>query len=351
MSRLPEIEAEKLLKRPGFTLLDVRAEVEFADGHVPGSVNLPILTNPERHSVGLTYKTEGPDAAVRLGHALVDPHRTERVAGWKQFLAAQPFPVLTCFRGGLRSEITQRWLAEAGLEVPRVHGGYKALRQALFREWSKPLKGYVVAGLTGSDKTGFLRSLRTPRAIDLEGIAVHRGSAFGGLFQPLPQPSQQSFENAVALPFFQRGGGDFLFEDESRLVGRCVIPKLFFEKMQELPRVFLEKTDEERVRHIHDVYVATPLLTLEPAKVMGDLLSALKRLKNRLGGLAAAEVEIEIRAAFASGNHDGWILRLLRDYYDKLYTHAMTRQPHVAAFRGNAAECEEFLRANSGLFT
>ena len=351
MSRLPQIDPEELLKRPGFTLLDVRAEVEFADGHVPGSVNLPLLTNSERHSVGLSYKTEGQEAAIRLGHSLVDPHRAERVEGWRKFLTAQPFPVLTCFRGGLRSEITQRWLAESGLEVPRVRGGYKALRQALFREWSNPLAGYVVAGLTGSDKTGFLCSLRSARAIDLEGLAMHRGSAFGGLFQPGPQPSQQSFENSVALPLFQQGSGDFLFEDESRLVGRCMIPQPFFEKLQMLPRIFLVKTEEERIAHIHHVYVATPLLTLSPERVMGDLLGALNTLKNRLGGLAAAEVEAEIRAAFASGDHGGWIKRLLHDYYDKLYTHAMARYPYEPVFRGNAAECEAFLRAKSSLFT
>lgn len=351
MSRPLQIAPEDLLNRAGFTLLDVRAEVEFADGHLPGSVNLPLLTNSERHQVGLAYKTEGPEAAVRLGHRLVDPHRPERVAAWKRFLAAQPFPVLTCFRGGLRSEISQRWLAEAGMEVPRVRGGYKALRQALFRQWSKPFSGFVVAGLTGSDKTGFLRSLASPRAIDLEGIAVHRGSAFGGLFQPGPQPSQQTFENAVALPIFQRGSGDFLFEDESRLVGRCVIPQGLFEKMREFPRVFLVKTDVERARHIHEDYVATPLLTREPEAVMRDLVGALRTLKNRMGGLATAELEAEIRAAFVSGEHEGWILRLLREYYDKLYAHAMARHPREPVFRGSAAECEAWLRAHSGLFT
>jgi tRNA 2-selenouridine synthase len=351
MIRLPEIEAEELLKRPGFTLLDVRAEVEFAEGHVPGSVNLPLLTDPERHLVGTAYKKEGSEAAVRLGHSLVDPHRAERVAGWKRYLGQQAFPVLTCFRGGLRSQITQQWLGEAGLEVPRVRGGYKAMRRALYRQWDQPLRGFVVAGLTGSNKTGFLRSLGTPRAIDLEGIAVHRGSAFGGLFQSGPQPSQQNFENAAALPMLQQGPGDYLFEDESRLVGRCVLPLGLFEKMRDLPRIFLVSTNEERAAHIFEEYVRVPLLSRAPTQVASELIGALRTLKNRLGGLAAAELETEIRAAFESGDHQGWILRLLTEYYDKLYNHAMSRHPYEPAFRGSAAECEAFLRANSSLFT
>jgi tRNA 2-selenouridine synthase len=351
MSLPLQINPEELLKRPNFTLLDVRAEVEFANGHVPGSVNLPLLTNQERHVVGLAYKKEGPEAAIRLGHTLVNPHRAERVNGWKQFLSAQPFPVLSCFRGGMRSEISQRWLAEAGLEVPRVLGGYKALRQALYRQWGKPLQGFVVTGLTGSNKTGFLRSLATPRAIDLEGLAMHRGSAFGGLFQPGAPPAQQTFENAIAIPLFRAGSGDFLFEDESRLVGRCVIPQALFEKMRDLPRILLEKTDQERAEHIRQEYVVTPLLTHEPELVLSDLVGALRAIKNRLGGLAAVEIETEMRAAFVSGNHQIWILRLLREYYDKLYSHAMARHPSEPAFRGNAAECEGWLRTHSGLFT
>jgi tRNA 2-selenouridine synthase len=349
--RLPTLPAEDFLARPGFALLDVRAEVEFAEGHVPGSVNLPLLTTPERHEVGIVYKRDGQDAAVKLGHQLVDPHRSERVAGWRRFLDGQREPVLTCFRGGMRSQISQQWITESGLPCVRVEGGYKAMRRVLFSQWEKPVRGFVVTGLTGSNKTGFVRSLNSPRAVDLEAIAVHRGSAFGGLFQPTPQPSQQTFENALGLALFQNKG-DFVFEDESRLVGRCVIPGEFFERMKGLPRVFLETTDEERAAHIFEEYVEVPLQRLSAAEVEKELLTALRTLRNRLGGLAAAEIEAEVKAAFTSQEREAhlkWISRLLRDYYDGMYRHAMSRHEGAPVFRGRAEELRHWLKKNSDL--
>ena len=354
---LLQIPAEDLLRKPGFRLLDVRAEVEFEDGHLPGSTNLPLLNNQERHEVGTVYKQEGQAAAISLGYALVSPHRAERVEGWKRFLAGQSEPVLTCFRGGMRSEIAQSWLAEEGVPSARVRGGYKAMRRVLVREWEKPLRGYVVTGLTGVNKTGFVRSLRTPRALDLEAFALHRGSAFGGLFQPGPQPSQQTFENALALGLFQNRGGDFLFEDESRLIGRRVIPTPFFEQLRMLPRIYLEATDEERCLHIYREYVETPLRERPVGEVLGHLVNQLRTLRNRMGGKPVEDLEAALRRAFAEPDpessrelHRIWILRLLLDYYDGLYRHAMSRHPNEPVFRGNAEACREWLRQNADLF-
>jgi tRNA 2-selenouridine synthase len=312
------------------------------------------LNNSERHLVGKAYKEEGQEAAVVLGHRLVDPVRATRVAGWREYFSHQTEePVLTCFRGGLRSQTAQAWLADSGLEVARVLGGYKALRRELFRELSLPFAGFVITGLTGSDKTGFLKSLKTPRAICLESLAVHRGSAFGGLFQPSPQPAQQTFENALALELLRnRDPKGIVLEDESRLVGQCVLPGPFFEMMRTLPRIFLECSDEDRAAHIFEVYVAGPQRKFSPQKVESDLLSALRSLKNRLGGLAAQEIERDLLAAFRSGteeDHHLWILRLLNDYYDRLYRHAMARHPQEPVFRGNAEACREFLFAKSRL--
>lgn len=346
-----EILPEELLSRPGFALLDVRAEIEFADGHLPGSRNLPLLRTAERHEVGIVYKREGQDAAVALGHRLVDPHRNERVRAWAAYLNETDQPVLTCARGGLRSQIAQRWLAEAGVTAARVRGGYKMLRRALLRQFEMPLRGFVVTGLTGSNKTGFVRSVGSPRAVDLERLAVHRGSAFGGLFQPGPQPAQQTFENAIGLALLQnRAGGDFLFEDESRLVGRCVLPAPFFDGLRALPRIFLESSEDDRVSHILEEYVEIPLRSLPAERVVNDLVGALRTLRGRLGGLAADEIERGVRAAFAGGDHRGWVTRLLREYYDRLYEHAMDWHGAKPVFRGTAGECREWLRANSDLF-
>src|SRR4051794_10579133 len=100
--------------------LDVRSEGEHADGAIPGFVNAPILTNEERHRVGICYQEQGQDAAIRLGHELVDPHRTERVARW---LGAGPELLVGCWRGGLRSRIAAEWIREAGGSAVALQGG------------------------------------------------------------------------------------------------------------------------------------------------------------------------------------------------------------------------------------
>lgn len=349
----------EFLKLPEARLLDVRAEGEFASGHIPGSVNVPILRDEERHLVGTCYKQEGPEQAIALGHQLVDPHRAERVAAWREALRNQSPPVLTCFRGGLRSQISQQWLEESGFPALRIDGGYKALRRALLEALAMPWPGFVVTGLAGAAKTGFLKSVPSPRVVDLEEIGRHRGSAFGGLFQKEAQPAQQTFENAIALQLIRGSetGRDFLFEDESRLVGTCVIPSPFFETLQGLPRIFLEVPFEERISNVVRDYVDEPLSAFPKEQVAEGLLGKLQTLRARLGGLALSEIEDILRRAFAApakeeqdSLHRLWISRLLRDYYDRLYTHSIERCKAPMAFRGPAEECRAFLRKNSDLF-
>ena len=147
-----------------------------------------------------------------------------------------------------------------------------------------------------------------------------------------------------------------MFEDESRLIGRCVIPTPFFEKLRELPRILLEANNEERSLHIYGEYIEKPLLRRTPEQVMELLVGQLRTLKNRLGGEACEAVEKSVREAFGVKNpaeakalHCAWILRLLNDYYDGLYKHAMARHPREPVFRGNAQECADWLRKNADL--
>ena len=189
MEAIGALEAMRLQAEGELPLLDVRSPGEFAKGHLPGSFNGPILNNEERHEVGLTYKTQGQDTAVELGHRLVLPQKEARVAAWAEYLNQQATPLVTCWRGGLRSGIAQEWLVQAGVPAVKVRGGYKAIRALLLEAIEKPWTGHVIAGPTGSGKTEFLRSLNLPQAIDLEELADHRGSSFGGLFRA-PQPAQ-----------------------------------------------------------------------------------------------------------------------------------------------------------------
>lgn len=327
-------------------LLDVRAPVEFAKGHLPGSWNAPILNDNERHLVGIRYKAEGQDAAIALAYELVGPHREERVARWAEGLRREKIPVLTCFRGGLRSRTAQDWLKAAGVSVDRLSGGYKSLRQELLGEIAKPRSGFVLAGFTGSGKTRFLRSLKHPNALDLEGMAGHRGSAFGGIDLP-EQPAQQTFENALGLALYHTARGAILLESESRLVGRCVVPDSFFDQMRAFPRVVLEATMEERITLLFHEYVRAPLAKTESDTHFRRLDAALQTIRARLGGLKHQEIRALLAKAFQSGDegaHREWIRRLLVDYYDPLYEHSIARSQGEVVFRGKAEACREWLR-------
>jgi len=183
----------------GRALLDVRAPVEFAKGAFPNAINLPLMSDDERHQVGICYKEKGQQKAIELGAQLVTPDlQAQRVQSWKDFVQANPEARLYCFRGGLRSRISQQWLADAGVQIPLVEGGYKALRTFLIEELQRlgqALSYTLIGGRTGNGKTLLIKRLGS--TVDLEALANHRGSSFGSL--PGPQPSNIDFENALSI--------------------------------------------------------------------------------------------------------------------------------------------------------
>ena len=165
----------------GVPLLDVRAPVEFSQGAFPGAINLPLMEDEERHRVGTRYKQAGQDSAIKLGHELVSGStKDERVARWVQFASENPDGYLYCFRGGLRSRLSQQWLADAGIQYPRIVGGYKAMRSFLLEQLTQGIaqsQFILIAGFTGCGKTEVVKNLKA--TIDLEKLAHHRGSSFG----------------------------------------------------------------------------------------------------------------------------------------------------------------------------
>ncbi|HCX65185.1 MAG TPA: tRNA 2-selenouridine(34) synthase MnmH, partial [Eubacteriaceae bacterium] len=205
-------------------LIDLRAPVEYQKGSFPNSINLPLMTDEEREQVGICYKEKGHDAALTLGHELVQGEKKEeRLQNWTTFIDAHPDTLLFCFRGGNRSEIVQQWIFEkTQKKVPRLTGGYKKFRHYLMDSLNpqnistKPL---ILTGFTGSGKTEILKQFE--HAIDLEGLANHRGSSFGGKISS--QPTQVNFENKLAYQIIQHQHKQFavlLLEDESRNIGR-----------------------------------------------------------------------------------------------------------------------------------
>ena len=320
-------------------ILDVRAPQEFLKGAIPNSTNLPILDDAEREQVGIEYKQRGNAAAVELGHRLVAGElRDQRIQGWVQFAQENPNAVLTCWRGGKRSELAQAWLTEAGVSIPRLTDGFKAIRQLSLEilAEAKNRKYLVVAGSTGVGKTRFLREYA--ESVDLEGLANHRGSAFGKLDQP--QPTPVTFELALAQRLLQTAQFPFcLIEDESRTIGRLAIPVELYEAMQAAPIVLIEASQEDRVRLTYEDYVRDS----DPER----LLSALQRIRKRLGEERFNSLEkqlIQANASESEQQHLDWIRHLLVWYYDPMYQYQLAKKQDRIIFRGNADAVHEYLR-------
>lgn len=323
-------------KGAGTVAIDVRSPGEVQQGSLPGTVNVPLLNNDHRHQVGLTYKKHGPDAAIAKGHELVDPIRSTLEEGWKQAAGDNQVHVF-CWRGGLRSHISLEWMQACGLRGLQVEGGYKAVRQELLRAAEFPPSLLVVAGETGAGKTEFIRGFS--HHLDLEALAAHRGSVFGGTDRP--QPNQSTFENAVGLALRGRAG-PLLVEDESRQIGYCRLPQWLYQAKQNAPMIRLEAPMAERVNRIYRDYVgASPSSEREQA-----LLNSLRRLAKPLGGERLQQLETMMGQAFRTGSkdaHGAWIERLLVEYYDPRYRWAMEKRAGFQRFRGDFEACRQWL--------
>ena len=319
--------------------IDVRSPGEFHKGSFPNSINIPILNDDHRHQVGLTYKQVGKEAAIALGHQLVDPIRDQLVREWLSFTNAQQEVLLFCWRGGLRSRTTAQWIEEAGGKALVVEGGYKAIRAEILKSFEKPYEILTLTGSTGSGKTELLKNI--PGAIDLEALSYHRGSAFGG-HSDFPQPSQQLFENRLGIELLT-STGPIVLEDESRMIGKIVIPLPILNQMKSAPLIKMNIPLLERAARIYDEYV---LREQDLDSIRTRYIQCIERISKRLGGTRASELIEKMTTAFDSGNkedHLGWIKQLLEEYYDPSYQMSFERTPRKVAFSGDRQECETYL--------
>ena len=354
MPQRPDTDDYAFLLRHDVPMIDLRAPIEFDKGAFPTAVNLPLMTDAERAQVGTCYKRKGQEAAIELGHRLVSGAiREARMAAWLDFARRHPEGYLYCFRGGLRSRTVQDWLREAGVHYPRVLGGYKALRRFCIDDFEARVQRqsfWVVAGPTGSGKTRVIQACR--HALDLEGLARHKGSSFGRTFEP--QPPQIGFENALAIELMKLGDNGphpILVEDESRLIGRCALPLNLRDKMAASPVIRVEEPFESRVELILEEYVLQPLTWLTArnadAHVAWEalserLLSSLDRIRKRLGGARHQTLRALMEDALTAhrerndlDGHRAWITGLLQDYYDPMYRWQMENKPRDVVFQGS----------------
>ena len=328
-------------------LIDLRAPIEFIKGAFPSSVNMPILNNNQRAQVGTKYKNQGNDAAERLGFNLLKNDRNEKVHIWKKFINKNPTAYLYCMRGGKRSQIAKSWLSDDGINVPIIEGGYKALRNTaigILNSVKEDKKKWVIlAGRTGTGKTDILKDLKS--AIDLENLAMHKGSAFGGLFQE--QPTTINFENNLASEYIKHNGNILFLEDESQRIGKLIIPNIWYRKMKESKIIVIELSLEERIKNIAKEYVYDPLKNGLSKKNLNKLLqSSLLKIRKRLGLMLYNQISIKIQNILINSyeiSHEEWIKELLVNYYDPMYDYQLETKKDRCILKSNKSEVIKFL--------
>ncbi|WP_373020592.1 tRNA 2-selenouridine(34) synthase MnmH [Thiomicrorhabdus sp.] len=340
-------------------LIDVRAPVEFNQGAFASATNLPLMNDEERQKVGLCYKQHGNAAAVKLGHQLVNESvREPRIQAWSEFMDQHPDAMLYCFRGGMRSKISQQWLADSGREIVRLKGGYKAFRRylidyldafpALMQQQN--IQPLVLAGRTGSGKTLVIQ--RIQQAVDLEGLAHHRGSAFGR--HATPQPTQINFENQLSMAlirFMENAKHQLVIEDEARNIGSVSMPKPLFDALKSGDRIIVDTPLEQRIHITHQEYVIEAQQEYPHLQDwVNFMLSAFDRIQKRLGGERHQRVlkqfehahEQQLNSGDTHG-HQTWIETLLSEYYDPMYDYQMQKNSHKVTFQGNMDEVVQFI--------
>ena len=304
---------------PGFALvLDVRSPAEWAVGHIPGSVNLPLLDDQERHLIGILYKNEGPAAAIDQGYRYFEP-KEQTLANQLLSLPKDRPLVIACARGGMRSQVMTGFAERIGCAALQLEGGYKAYRGFCLQLFeTHNFKNLVVLhGSTGVGKTLVIKGLNN--AIDLEGYAGHRGSMFGGV--GLEEKSQKNFEGLLVQRLLEVDWSRPVFiEGESRKVGRVSLPPKLFEAMCASWQILLTAPLKIRVERTRFEYID------RQPQCVPQIRELVARLYQDLGHQRTAE----LLAWFDEGQYDSCFGAILTEYYDKKYDHTLNRMTFEA---------------------
>jgi tRNA 2-selenouridine synthase len=322
-------------------LIDVRTPAEYETGHIPGAVNIPLFSNEERAKVGTVYTRVSPEKAYELGYKYVEP-KLDWFIEEAGNVALDNKVVVYCWRGGMRSKSFADHIAEGGIgEVSVIEGGYKAFRNHALDSFQQPEEIRILGGYTGSGKTHILHELkrRGEQVIDLEGIASHKGSAFGSIGQP-EQPPNEHFTNLLFWEWRKLDPGRHVWlEDESIHIGRVFIPEVLFQRMRSAEVFFLEIDKALRAELLVEEYAVTN---------KKDLEFSINKISKRLGGLRTREA---LEALERDDLKEAAIITL--DYYDKYYLKGLHRRDketvHVISTdktdpAGNAEKLLSFVR-------
>jgi len=314
-----------LEKSKTIPVIDVRTPKEFDEGHIPGAINIPIFTNEERVVIGTLYKNSGKESAVMRGLKFVGPKMYDFVAEAKKHIQGKNKSILIhCWRGGMRSA-SMAWLFNtAGLNADILEGGYKAYRSYIREDFATPKKLIVLGGYTGSGKTELLHKLREKgeQILDLEGVANHKGSVYGGLGQA-PQPTNEQYENNLWVEWENFNSEKPVWvEDESRSVGSVGINAPLYNQMFNSQVIFVRIPIEVRIKRLVNEYACFS---------KKDLLELSTRIVKKLGGNNLKD----LTEALDKSDFDTVTAITLR-YYDRAYEKGLAKKKNVDKMEFNS---------------
>jgi tRNA 2-selenouridine synthase len=319
MSR--EIDIQLFLKKAdSIPVIDVRTPAEYKQGHIPTAHNIPLFSNKERKSVGTSYKQKGQQEALIKGLDFAGPKMTSFVRKAHK-IARQNKLLVNCWRGGMRSA-SMAWLFEtAGMESSRLKGGYKSFRQFVLGYFDHAFPFIVIGGLTGSGKTAVLKSLAEmgEQILDLEDLAHHKGSAFGNLGEKI-QYSTEHFENKICWDLLHLNKNRTIWiEDESRSIGRNILPAGIYHQIRSAPVVFLDISRMDRVDRLVEDYAG---FSTE------ELCEGIEKISQRLGG----DVTRKALEAVRKGDYK-LTAEMVLQYYDKTYQFGLSDRNQQLVFK------------------
>ncbi len=303
---------EFLRKSPDGLIIDVRSPSEYKHAHMPNALSLPLFSDEERKVVGTNYKQQSREDAIKIGLDFFGPKMrsmVEQVEMWMQErnLDIKQTPLFVhCWRGGMRSAGVAWLLDLYGFKVFTLHGGYKAFRTYINELLNANYKLKVLGGRTGAGKTMFLKSAKENKlqAIDLEGLANHKGSSFGKTNGV--QPTQEAFENALGIALSEIDTSKEIWvEDESARIGDVQIPNKFWANMRAAMVAYVDIPFEERLNYLIKDYKIV---------LNEDLTASTLRIAKRLGGLETKNV-----LQYLAEDNRKEAFRILLRYYDKWY--------------------------------
>jgi len=295
-------------------ILDVRTPAEFKQGHIIGAISFPLFTNEERKIVGTLYKQQGKQVAVLKALEIVGPKLSEYVKEAIKINKTETF-LVHCWRGGMRSSSMAWFLETYGFKCITLKGGYKAYRRRVLDSFNEKKNIVVLGGKTGTGKTIILHELQKQgeQIIDLEKIAHHKGSSFGALGEEL-QSSQEQFENELSFHLSKINQENKCWlENESRKIGRNILPFGLWEQMQNATVVTINLPTQERINYLVKEYGR---FTKE------ELMDATQRISKRLGGV---QTKHAIGAIENGDNKTAFEICL--QYYDKTYDYGADQRP------------------------